>query len=157
VVGEAQAGEAGGGVGLVAFGVAGLSGGRAVVAQAVGLDHEAKLGPVEVHFEAVDYLFGPWERQSHLPDHREKEAFELLLSEHEGVFVEQEAQRSDSRLARVGIERQAQVVGVDDVELVGLVDRAQQGLRPLLGRQVDHGLDRGGDRDAPEAADLLAG
>ena len=52
-VGEAQRGQPGGGVSLVAPPVAHLLGDRAVVAQAVGLDHESKLGPVEVDLETV--------------------------------------------------------------------------------------------------------
>ena len=54
VVGEAQRGEAGGGVDLVASPVAGLLGGSTVITQPVGLDDEAQLGPVEVDAKAVD-------------------------------------------------------------------------------------------------------
>ena len=43
-VGEAQRGEAGGGVRLITEVVAGLLPGGAVIAQAAGLDHEAEFG-----------------------------------------------------------------------------------------------------------------
>ena len=64
VVGEAQRSEAGGSVGLVAEGVAGLGGGGAVVAPAVGLDHQAEVRPVEVDLEAVDHRFGQRRREA---------------------------------------------------------------------------------------------
>src|SRR3954451_21751051 len=47
-VGEAQCGEPGRGVGLVALALTGLLGRRAVVGQAVRLDDQGQLGPEEV-------------------------------------------------------------------------------------------------------------
>ena len=58
VVREAERGHPGEDVGAVAQGVAGLSRRRAVVAEAVRLDDQSELGPVEVHLEAVHRLFG---------------------------------------------------------------------------------------------------
>ncbi len=56
---EAQRGKARGAVALVAQPVARLLGGGAVVAQAVRLDDEPKLWPVEVDFEAAGEGFAP--------------------------------------------------------------------------------------------------
>jgi hypothetical protein len=52
-VGEPQRREAGGDVRLVSEAVSSLLGGGAVVTQAVGLDYEPDVGPVEVDLEAV--------------------------------------------------------------------------------------------------------
>jgi hypothetical protein len=62
LMGKAKLGKAGGGVGLVAEPVPRLLSGRAVIAQAVGLDDEPKVRPVEVDFEFVDPLAGEWDR-----------------------------------------------------------------------------------------------
>jgi hypothetical protein len=59
-VGEAQRAEAGAGMGLIAADVYRLLGGRAVVGEAVGLDNEAKLWPVEVNPVAVQPCLGAW-------------------------------------------------------------------------------------------------
>jgi hypothetical protein len=54
-VGEAQLRQADGGVGVVAAAVGRLLGRRAVIAQAVGLDHQPEHRPVEVDFVAVTH------------------------------------------------------------------------------------------------------
>lgn len=61
VVREAERGHAGERVLAVSASVAFLGRRRAVVAEAVGLDHEAELWPEEVDFEAVDPLFAEGE------------------------------------------------------------------------------------------------
>ena len=53
-VGEAQRGQAARRVGLVADAVPRLRGGGPVVAQAIGLDDQPEIRPVEVHLEAID-------------------------------------------------------------------------------------------------------
>jgi hypothetical protein len=65
---EPQWRDAARGVGLVADPVSGLLSGRAVVAQAVGLDDEAEVGPPEVDLEAVDVGAGRRLREPGLAD-----------------------------------------------------------------------------------------
>ena len=119
-MGEAQRGEARRGVRLIAAPVTRLLRGRAVVAQAVGLDHEAEVRPVEVDAEAVEPLLGQRRRQARPPGDREKAALELRVGQGEGVAVEQLAQGGGA--TRPG-ERRAQALRIDEVEPVGLVDR----------------------------------
>jgi hypothetical protein len=64
VMGEAQRAHAGEDVGAVALGVARLRGRGAVIAQAVGLDDQPEVGPVEVDLPAVDDLFGERRREA---------------------------------------------------------------------------------------------
>jgi hypothetical protein len=42
---------------LIASSVTRLGGGRPVVAQAIRLDDEAQVGPIEVDLEAIDHLW----------------------------------------------------------------------------------------------------
>jgi len=121
-VGEAQLGEAGGGVRLVAEPVPSLLGRRAVVAQAVGLDHEAELGPVEVDFELVDDLAGERHRQADPGRERQEAPFELLLGEAKGAPVEDPTQLGDARLADALVERPSELRRVRQVLFVRLVD-----------------------------------
>ena len=73
-----------------------------MVAQAVGLDDQFHRRPEEVDLEPVDHLLGLREREIRFQREREKEAFELLVREHEGVPVEQGAERADTGLSVVG-------------------------------------------------------
>ena len=55
---EAQGGQAGEEVVVVALAIGGLRGRGAVVAEAVGFDDEVELGPVEVDAVAIDVGLG---------------------------------------------------------------------------------------------------
>jgi hypothetical protein len=96
-VGEAEWGEAVGGVGLVAASVGGLLGGGAVVAAAVGLDDEAELGPEEVDAVAVDPDLGLGWWQSGLAGEGEEAPLELAVGQGEGLPVEQVSQALGAR------------------------------------------------------------
>ena len=139
-MGEAERGQAGGGVFLEAQRVAGLGGRSAVVAPAVGLDHEAKVGPEEVDLEFVDLDFGERRGESGGCGDGAEEEFQFVVGEAEGVLVEDRSERTDAGLARVVVEGLAQGIGIDDVSLVRLVDRALEGLRPRGRRQVEKRL-----------------
>jgi hypothetical protein len=76
-MGEAKLGEPGSGVRLVPKAVTRLLRRRSVVAQAVGLDNEAQLGPEEVHPEAVHSLLGQRSRQAGSPRDRDEAPLEL--------------------------------------------------------------------------------
>ena len=89
-MGEAELGEAGGGVRLVAQPVPSLLGRRAVVAQPVRLDDKAEVRPVEIDFELVDELAGERNRQAGLGGQRQEPPFEFLLGETKGPPVEEE-------------------------------------------------------------------
>jgi hypothetical protein len=145
---EAQGREAAGGVGLVAEEVAGLLGGGAVVAHAVGLDHEAEVGPVEVDFEAVDPPFGERLGKAGGEGQRSEEDFELAVGEAEGVAVEHLAEAPHARFARALVEPEAEHLRVDPVEDVGLIDEALQRAVAELRRLVEGGAGRSGHRDA---------
>ena len=132
VVGEAERGEAGGGVGLEAEGVAGLGRGGAVVAPAVGLDDEAEVGPEEVDLELVDRLWSAASADRRLWRAGGR-AVQLVVGEAEGVLVEHVAKGANARLARVVLEGLAERVGIDHVALVGLVDRPLEAFRPRDG------------------------
>jgi hypothetical protein len=98
-VGEAEDGQASGHVRLIAQPVLGLRRGRAVISQAVGLDHKAELGPMEVNLEPIDPLFAQRLRQSRRPGDRPKEDLEVRIREQERMAVEQLPQRPHTRLA----------------------------------------------------------
>lgn len=78
-MGEAERDQSGGGVGLVAEGVAGLGGRGAVIAPSVGLDDETELWPKEVDLESVDDGSGPREGEPSSEGEGEEEAFELVV------------------------------------------------------------------------------
>ena len=68
--------QSGGGVRLVAQAVPGLLGRRAMVSQAVGLDDQPEIGPVEIDLVAVESLLRLGSRKTGLADYREEEALE---------------------------------------------------------------------------------
>jgi len=143
-VSEAKRREARSGVGLVANAVAGLLGRGAVVAQAVGLDDQAEIGPEEVDAKAADDLAGKRERQAGGAREGEEPALELGVGEREGGCVEQVAQHTDARRSREALERPAQRPRRDQSELVGFVHGALElpGLQPR--RQLDERARRRG-------------
>ena len=69
--------------------VAGLLGGRAVIAQAVGLDDQAVVGEEEVDFVAEDPVFGERDREAGGEGERAEEDLEVRVGEPEGVPVEE--------------------------------------------------------------------
>lgn len=154
VVGEAQWGETGGGVGLEAEGIAGLGRRGAVIAPAIGLDDEAEIGPEEVDLELVDHLFGQRDRKAGGGGNRPEEPFQLVIREPEGVLVEDLAKDPHARLARVVIERPAQCVSVDHVQLVRLVDRPLNGLRTRDSGEVEESADGLSHWDAEAVSDI---
>jgi hypothetical protein len=119
---EAERHEPGGGVRLIAEAVARLLGRRAVIAKAVRLDDEAELGPVEVGLEPVHDASRLRLRQRCLAHDREEQPFERGVGERERVTVEHLAKDCDPRPAWKVIQGNSQRLGIDEIELVGLVD-----------------------------------
>jgi hypothetical protein len=131
-VGEAHRGHPGEQVGAVAASVTGLDRGRAVVAEAVGLDDEAQIGKEEVDLEAVQDLFA--ERHGKACFHCDwaEEDLKIGVREEEGALVEELAQGLHAGLASVVIESGPQRLRVNQVQLVRLVDRALTGMQSIV-------------------------
>src|SRR5437899_599166 len=107
---------------LVAEAVSGLLCGRAVVAEAVGLDDQPEVRPVEVDLEAVHPRLRLWLWEAGPACDGEEDALELGGCKDEGEAVEELAQRLRSHSPGPLIEGRRQRFGVDEVELVRLVD-----------------------------------
>jgi hypothetical protein len=152
-VGEAERREAGGGVGLVAEGVAGLGGDGAVVSEAVGLDHEPEVGPIEVDLEAIEWVLGQRWRQAGGGGEASEARLELGVGEAEGQPVKQLAKRPDAGLAGALLQGGPQRLGVNQVELVRLVHSALEAVGGKLSAEVDEGLDGHGDGNTPMRSD----
>ena len=137
-------------MGLVAPEVHRLLGRGAVMAEAVGLDDEAEVGPEEVDPIAAEAALGLGRGKAGLADDREEAPLERVRGAAEGLRVEDPLQPTDARAARLLVERRAESVGADQVEAVGLVDGVFDLLRRQLGREVDEDRDGIGDRDAAD-------
>src|SRR4051794_8065684 len=142
---------------LVAQPVLRLLRGSAVIAQAVGLYNESELWPVEVDAEAVEPLlsFGLWE--TGLAGDRHEALLVHGVGHREGAVVEKLAERPRAWTRHGVLQRLAQRLRIDQVELVGLVD----GPLGLAGRQassqVDQRADRRRDGDVVAAREVVAG
>ena len=108
---------------LVAEPVPSLLSGRAVVADAVGLDHQAQVRPVEVDLEAVHPHPGLRRRQPGRARQRQEEALEVGVGEDEREAVEHAPQRRHARPGADPVEGRTELLRVHEVETVGLVDR----------------------------------
>jgi hypothetical protein len=108
---------------LVPDAVAGLLGRRSVEAQAVRLDDQAQLGPVEVDLESVDPHAGLRLGKSEVANNAKEAAFELRVSEREGPALENRPQSPHARLARRLVEARPERFGIAQAELVRFVDR----------------------------------
>lgn len=147
-VGEAQRAQAGPGVSLIATEVHGLLGSGPVVAETVGLDDEAAVGPEEVDSMTAEATLRVGRRQAGIADDGEKATLERVGRPTECLRVEDRLQPTGAGAARLLIERRAESVGPDQVEPVGLVHGVFDFVRRQLGREVDEDGDRVGDGDA---------
>ena len=154
---EAEDAEAGGGVDLVALHRSCLLGGRAVVAQAVGLDDEAVVGEPEVDLVAHEAVFREGEGEARRQRQGAKEDLQVRIGEAEGVAVEHGAEGLHARHADVGVEGGAKCLRVDQVEHVRLVHRPLEPQHLQFRREIDQGLDRVRHRDPATADQVLAG
>lgn len=123
VVGEAKRSHPGDCVGAVAFRVSRLGCGRAVVPEAVGLNDQAELGPVEVDLPPVDELFAERGRQPRSGGDRPEEDLEIRVGEPERPSVEDVSEQAHAWLTRILYEKRPQGFRVNQVALVGFVDR----------------------------------
>jgi hypothetical protein len=113
---------------LVLLAIAGLLGGGAVEASAVGFDDQVQGRPVEVDPVAAESRLRIRHRQSGPSDDWQETALELGFRQAERLAVEDAAQAGSAAARFLG--GRAQAVRADEVELVGFVDR---GLEAVLG------------------------
>jgi len=154
LLGEAQRNESGCRVGLIAAPVLCLLRGRSVIAEPVGLHDQAELGPVEVDAEAVHVALRQWRGQARTARDRKETALELGVGEGEGVAVEQTAERGDAALSCAPFERRAEAVGIDQVELVGLVGGGLELVRREALREIKQRAHDTRERDAVAVRDV---
>jgi hypothetical protein len=121
-------------VDLIPNPVAGLLGRRAVIADAVGLDDQPERAPVEVDLEAVDPGARLGQRQAGAAGDREESPLELGVGEGERATVEGLAQVGGARSPNGIDERGTEGLRIDEVELVGFVDRAFEQVAPQARR-----------------------
>jgi hypothetical protein len=142
-------------MGLVPHAVPGLLGRRPVEAQAVGLDDQAEIGPVEVDLEAVQPHARLWLRQPEVAHDPEEAALEFRVGQRERPAVENLSKGPDPGLARSVVQGFPKRLRIAEIALVGLVDRRLErfGLEPW--RDVDDGPERAGNGDAAAGRDLL--
>src|SRR5215218_7601148 len=130
---------------------------RAVVPEAVGLDDEIELRPMEINEVAVDPLASSRWRQAGVPDETQEAPLELGIGELEGPSVENLAKQGHAVDARVLVNRFPKRFRVDQGELVCLVHCCFE--RTVLEDrgEVNQGPGRGGDRDPVSARDVCGG
>jgi hypothetical protein len=153
-VGEAQRRQARGGVRLIAQPVAVLLGRGAVVAKAVGLDHEPEIRPVEVHLEAVELLLGERRREPGAGRQRQETALQLGVGEAEGALAKQISQPPHAALSRVIRQGRVERLRIDQIQPVRLIDHPLEAAPVEAGRHVDHGADRRRHRDSVVRGDV---
>jgi hypothetical protein len=153
-VSETEWRESGGEMRLIAKPVMGLLCWGAVIAQPVGLDHKAQLGPKEVDPEAIHMLARERQRKTGLRDKWQKAPLQLRVGETKSAAVEKLSQSRHPRPPGVCVEGDAQGVRTDQVEPVRLVDCALEGSVIEADRKVNQGEDRLRDRNALMAGDV---
>ena len=118
-----------------------------MVAEAIGLDDEAEVGPEEIDLEVVDWVFAEGCGETGGGGDGTEVDLEVRVGEDEREAIEDPAEGLDAGPPGVVVEGEAKCLRVDQVALVGVVDCPLQGDRAELRRQVEEGLDRGGDRE----------
>lgn len=146
---EPERQQPGGVVRLVAHDVARLLDGRPVVAQAVCLDDERQVGPVEVDEEAVDASVRDGSRQVGASGDRQEAPLQLRPGQAERSPVERRAKDADAGPTDQPFERRPQRLGIDQVAPVGFTDRSLEPVPRELQRKVD--VAQASSRRAPRA------
>lgn len=121
-----------------------------MVAQAVGLDDQARGSPEEVDLEAIDPGFRLRHGQADFLRQWQEETLETRAREAEGAAVEPSAQTRDTRLARVTLECGAELRRRDEIEPIRLVDHTLHRHPIVTDGEIDDRLRRAGHRDAIE-------
>ena len=132
---------------LIAPAIPRLLGGGAVIAQTVGFDDQPQVGPEEVHLEPGQVVAGPRRGKAGAARDRQEAALELRVGEGERAAVEDFTENSNPRPPRDPVEREAELLRVDEVALVGLVDGSFSRATVEAGRDVDQRTDRGRHRN----------
>jgi hypothetical protein len=126
-----------------------------VISEAVRLDHETELGPVEVDFVSVDYLFAAWHRHPGGGRDRPEEDLEIRIGEPEHLSIKHLSQGSYTGLSGEVGQIRSQFLRIDHVALVGIVDGSLERQRTELGSQVDESASRRRQRDSVPQDDLV--
>src|SRR5437763_8138541 len=117
--------------------------------KAVDLDDESLLRPEEVGGVPADLHVGPREREARLAKQELHPPFGLAARPGRAAdAVELGAQRSGAMSLWVAVENASQRRFGDEVERVGLGDRAFELVAFGLGGEVEEGPGRRGDRDS---------
>ncbi len=130
------------GMGLIPAAIARLLDGSAVVGEAVGLDDQTQIAPVEVDDEPIQADAGLRLGQARAPRDREEPALQLRFGQYERVAVEEVAEHLDPALPRPRGELGSELIGADQVQLVGLVDGALEAGEVQFDGEVDEGAGR---------------
>jgi hypothetical protein len=142
-------------VGLVAAPIAPLLRRRAVVAQAVRLDDQSQLRPVEVDAIAVEPLLREGWRQPGATRDRKKPALELRVGERECEPIEDVAEERHPGPAGEVIHGDPQRLWIDEVSLVRVVHGTLDFIALVTRGVVDEGEGWNGDANASVLADVI--
>ncbi|HEX3323663.1 MAG TPA: hypothetical protein VHR65_00790 [Solirubrobacterales bacterium] len=154
-VSEAERGEAGGKMSLVANSVTDLLSRRAVIAKPVGLDHEPQVRPVEVDPESIHVLPSQGHGQSSIGNERQEATLQLRVGQTKGAAAEELPHAGYARPAREVVERKSQRFRIDEVNSICLVDRSlQSGIAERPG-EIDERQDRNDKGNAVVDIDVL--
>jgi hypothetical protein len=108
---------------LVASAISSLLRRRAVVTQAVGLDHKPQVRPEKVNTEAIEMFARERHRQPRLRRERQKESLKLRVGKAERTPVEQLTQPSNAPSPLIPLEPDAKLIWIDEIEPIRLVHR----------------------------------
>ncbi len=136
---------------MIASAIGGLLGRSAVIAEAVRLDHESQLGPVEVDAEPVELLLGQRNGQSSPADQTQEASLELGVGEGERAAVEDLAERGRAPHTRSLLDDLPKPLRINQSEGVCLIDSGLECAAIDLRRQIDQCSSWGRHRD-PVAA-----
>jgi hypothetical protein len=126
-----------------------------VVAKPIRLDDQSQLWPEKVDFEVIDALFAQRYRQLGRPDDAAEVDLQVRVGELEEELVGKVAQRAHSRLAAEAIEPFAQRLRVDEIALIGVIDRSLEWDGIEFGCQIKQRLDWRGNGNVVSKDDVL--
>jgi hypothetical protein len=126
-----------------------------VVAQAIRFDYELEIRPEEVDLETVHGFAGQGRPQTRPSSYWEKAALELGVGEREGEPIEKLPQDPHAATRADSVKRRAQSFRVDEIKLVGLVNRGLEGVASNSRGDVDKGAGGSCDRDALANGEIL--
>jgi hypothetical protein len=152
---EAQRCQPRGGVRLVSHPVGSLLRRSAVISQAVRLDDQTQLGPVEVDSEPVHDALGLWHGKAGSARDWQEAALELGVGEDEGAAVKGLAEGRHASLPAQITEGCPQGLRIDQAARISLPYCPLEAPATQSRCEVNQGANRRGDRDAAVARHVL--